>query len=41
MPLFGGRTMESLMDFLDQFLQAVIDVVPRFLDWLLSRLPGQ
>ena len=32
--------MESLKDFLDQFLQAVIDALPRFLDWVISRLPG-
>ncbi len=32
--------MESLKDFLDQFLQAVIDALPRFIDWVISRLPG-
>ena len=32
--------MESLKDFLDQFLQALIHALPSFLDWVISRLPG-
>ena len=39
MPLFlGGLTMECFSHFFEQILQAVIDALPRVLDWLITRL---
>ena len=37
-PFSGGLTMECLSHFLEQILQAVIDALPRVLDWLITRL---
>ena len=40
MPPFGGLTMECIGHFLEQFLQAVIDTLPNFFDWVITRLRG-
>ena len=41
MPLFlGGRTMECLSHFFDQVLKVVVDALPSFIDWVITRLGG-
>jgi hypothetical protein len=32
--------MEWLTHFLDQVLQVVVDTLPKFLDWVITRLRG-
>ena len=32
--------MECLPDFLEQILRALIDALPSFLDWVITRLRG-